>query len=109
MTEKDKSNILSKEAFEELLFEVMEETGDWSMSNPMELLAMVESKRRSLKRAEDLIKNPVYRERAIKASKEEQARQAKILEQGRIPTVYDDEYVGDDDDYDDDECYPDDE
>lgn len=55
MTEKDKSNILSKEAFEELLLEAMEETGDWSMSDPMELIAMVESKRRSLKRAEDLI------------------------------------------------------
>lgn len=56
MTEKDKSNILSKEAFEELLLEAMEETGDWSMSDPMELIAMVESKRRSLKRAEDLIR-----------------------------------------------------
>lgn len=55
MTEKDKSNILSKEAFEELLFEAMAETGDWSMSDPMELLAMVESKRQSLKRAKDLI------------------------------------------------------
>lgn len=55
MTEKDKSNILSKEAFEELLLEAMEETGDWSMSDPMELIAMVESKRRSLKGAEDLI------------------------------------------------------
>lgn len=55
MTEKDKSNILSKEAFEELLLEAMEETGDWSMSDPMELLAMVESKRQSLKRAKDLI------------------------------------------------------
>lgn len=55
MTEKDKSNILSKEAFEELLLEAMEETGDWSMSDPMELIAMVESKRRSLKGAEELI------------------------------------------------------
>lgn len=81
--------------------------------------AAAEAEERSWKRAMEIIKNPVYREQAIKASKEELARQAKILGQGRIPTVYDDEYVDDDDDdYDDDyddecspvdECYPDDE
>ena len=81
--------------------------------------AEIDANERRLKWACEMIKNPEYREQAIKASKEEEARQAKILEQGRIPTVYDDEYVGDDDDdyddyYDDecspvDECYPDDE
>ena len=81
--------------------------------------AAAEAEERSWKRAMKLIENPKYREAAIKASREESARQAKILEQGRIPTVYDDDYVNDDDydddDYDadewylDDECYPDDE
>ena len=105
----------------------MSETVKWEdVEDPIEQCFMeareqaeVEDEERSWKRAKEIIENPEYREQAIKASKEEEARQAKILEQGRIPTVYDDEYVGDDDDdyddyYDDecspvDECYPDDE
>ena len=79
--------------------------------------AAAEAEERSWKRAMELIENPKYIEQAKKVSEEEHARQAKILEQGRIPTVYDDDYVDDydDDDYDadewylDDECYPDDE
>lgn len=71
------------------------------------MMAEIEAQERYLKRARELIENPEYREQAIKVSKEELARQSKILEQGRIPTVYDDDYV-DDDDYDDDDedCYP---
>ena len=80
--------------------------------------AEAEAEERSLKRAWELIDNQEAREQASKQSMKELARQAKILEQGRIPTVYDDDYVDDDyddDDYDadewylDDECYPDDE
>ena len=82
--------------------------------------AEAEAEERSWKRAMELINNPEAREQASKVSREELARQAKILEQGRIPTVYDDDYVDDDDDYEDDdydadewymddECYPDDE
>lgn len=74
---------------------------EWEQAEP-------EAEERRLKWVREVIENPEYREQAIKASKEELARQAKILEQGRIPTVYDDDYV-DDDDYGDDECYPDDE
>lgn len=105
----------------------MSETVKWEdVEDPIERCFMeareqaaAEAEERSWKRAMDIIDNPKYREQAIKASREESARQAKILEQGRIPTVYDDDYVGDDDyeddDYDadewylDDECYPDDE
>ena len=77
--------------------------------------AAAEAKERSLKRAMELIKNPEYRERASKVSKEVLAKQAKMLEQGRNPAEYDDDDDYDDDDYDadewylDDECYPDDE
>ena len=82
--------------------------------------AAAEAEERSWKRAMELLDNPEYREQARKQSMKELSKQAKILEQGRIPTVYDDDYVDDDDDYDDDdydadewylddECYPDDE
>lgn len=91
------------------------ETGEWTMDDAIELSFMesreqaeAEAEERSLKRVRELIENPEYREQAIKVSKEELARQSKILEQGRIPTVYDDDYV-DDDDYDDDDYYDDDE
>lgn len=120
MNEKVKFTPLNKEGWEQAYLKAWEQVDECYRDDPMVLTAEVEAEERSLKRAWELIENPEAREQASKRSREELARQAKILEQGRIPTVYDDDYVGDDGDYDDDdydadewylddECYPDDE